>query len=427
MRPHQDVNEMTREKKVAFILSRYPLGVSSMIINSIRLFAHRGFSVDIHINKKAFDASPLNFNEDHIQTVVFDDGISDFFLKGYRFLVKCTGNSLYPVTQKLTVPAGLMTVFPDIYFFSRWLAKQACLGNYDYIFPVECNSLLSLYHIRNWDNVVYYNMELLDWSSDNPLYRNKLTLKNLEHRLIQRLQHVVLPSHSRAESFCRINDFDIRKTHILPVTAMGNPIQQRSRYFRKKFNIPDNHIVVLYSGNFQPWFQCREMITAMKSCRIPYTLVMHTWNSTAKSTPYFREMTKQAKGLPVFFSDEYIPYDHLSEALSSADIGLAFYDSIDDNFTEIMFSSNKMGEYFKAGLPVVCSDYPSLKKFILENRVGVPISVQETAGAVEDIADHLDEYRINTLQCYQDKFRFETYFDHFIHDLLQAPRRNNKC
>jgi len=414
---------MTNKKNIAFILCRYPLGISSMIVNSIRLFAQQGFSVDIYINKKTYEESPLDFANPLVRIFVFDDSIMSIFFKGYRFLMKCTANCLYPITQKLSVHNGLMTVFPEIYVFAGWLKKQSCLDGYDYIFPVECGSLLSLYHRKRWDNVVYYNMELLDWSSDNPLYRNKLTLKNLEHRLIQHLQHVVLPSLSRAESFCRINGFDVKKTHVLPVTAMGNPIVQKSRYFRTKFNIPDDRLIVIYSGNFQPWFQCREMITAMKSCRRPYNLIMHTWNSSAKNTLYFREMVKQAKGMPVIFSDEYIPYDQLAVALSSADIGLAFYESIDDNFTEIMFSSNKIGEYFKAGLPVVCSNYPSLKNFILENKVGVAVTVQETAGAVEEIADHIRVYRGNTLQCYQDKFRFETYFEHFFHALLTDAQK----
>jgi glycosyltransferase involved in cell wall biosynthesis len=236
--------------------------------------------------------------------------------------------------------------------------------------------------------------------------------------MIQPLRHVVLPSSARAESFCQINDFDLTKTNVLPVAAMGPAVAGKSRYFRDKFSIPDDHLVVVYSGNFQPWFQCLEMITAMRTCRTPHTLVMHTWNQGATSGKYFKEMVSHASGMPVHFSSDYIDYDDLPGALSSADVGLAFYESIDDNFTEIVFSSNKIGEYLKAGLPIICSDYPSLARFVRENGIGFAVPVQNLAQAVERIAGRIGDYRGHALTCYEDKFRFETSFNAFYRTIF---------
>ena len=41
---------MYTNKRIAFILYNYPLGVSSMIINSIRMLVRRGYKIDVYID-----------------------------------------------------------------------------------------------------------------------------------------------------------------------------------------------------------------------------------------------------------------------------------------------------------------------------------------------------------------------------------------
>lgn len=267
--------------------------------------------------------------------------------------------------------------------------------------------------MQNRSKLVYYNMELLDWNPSNPVYGNKLILKKFEHQMLQFLRCAVLPSATRAQSFCRINNFPQEKIQILPVASMGNPVSKKSKYFRQKFSIPDDHVVILYSGNFVSWFQCVEIIDAMRLSQVAYALVMHTWNKASTETSYFKDMLKHADGLPVFFSSEYINSENLTEALSSADIGLAFYESMDDNCTEILFSSNKIGEYLKAGLAIITSNFKSLHDFVHNNKIGLAVPVQDISKAVEEISGQLDQYQSNALACYDAHYRFESYFENF--------------
>ena len=123
-------------------------------------------------------------------------------------------------------------------------------------------------------------------------------------------------------------------------------------------------------------------------------------------------MKKFAKDLPVIFSSGYIEYGDLPVVLSSADIGLMFYESIDSNFTEILFSSNKLTEYLKAGLPVISSDFPSLRQFIKDNAIGTTIATfDELPGALESLNAQIQTFRENALTCYEKFFRFERYFE----------------
>lgn len=415
---------MSYTKSIAFILCRYPLGISSMIVNSINLFAQKRISIDIYIGQKSFDECPITYFDSKIRYFFFDDKELSVFFKGYRFFMRHCSNIAYPLLKLCSTRTGVMYTYPEVYRFASWLKSLTNFDHYDYVFPVDCFSLLSLYDMPHKDKLVYYNMELLDWNPANAVFGNKLMLKMLEYNLIKPLHRVVLPSPARAELFCRINDFLPEKTQILPVAAMGDPPRNKSRYFRDKFSIPDDQVVILYSGNFVSWFQCLEIIDAIRTCRTSYALVMHTWSQTSTQTRYFREMIRHAAGMPVFFSTEYIPGENLTDALSSGDIGLAFYESMDDNCSEIIFSSNKIGEYLKAGLPIITSDFKSLHKFVHNHKIGLAVTLRDISKAVEEISGQLEQYQSNALACYNAYYRFESYFENFYQFLYPTTSGN---
>lgn len=417
-------------KRIAFVLYDYPLGVSSMIINSIRMFTRKGFKVDIYINKTNLNASPIKFPEERISIVVYDDTAKrTFFWRGYRFLLRKIVRFVRFLSFFVTISRNfpfnfcLLFFYPDLFHFSRWLGKKLSLSHYTYFMPVECNSILCLYCLKEREKIVYYNMELLDWSAKNPLYAftNKVFLKNLEYRMIKSLSHVVIQSPHRAKLFSKINDFDVNKIYLLPITSIGKPVINRSDFFRDMFNIPSNSKIAVYAGNFNPWFECLEIIKSVKKWPKGYALVMHTWNKTILNSTYYQEMKKQARGLPIYFSVEYVDYDEMATVLSSADIGLMFYKPIDSNFTEILFSSNKLAEYLKAGLPIICSNFSSLKSFIDGNAIGATTSsIDDLPHMLELVNRQINILRRNVLVCYQKKFRFERYFDNFYRRLVNS-------
>ena len=405
------------KQRVAFILYSYPLGISSMIINSIKLFVEKGCHVDIYINKNSFKNAPIAFDKAQVRCVVYNDS-HNLFMRGYQFFLSKFERILSPFAKMVPVNFRFVVLFPDIFLFSQWLRKQMKKYNYSYLFPVECRSLLSVCWYKKKKKIIYYNMELLDWSEKNPLYKYKLELKKLEYQMIQNLEEVAITSPLRAGHFSKINNFDIEKIHVLPVAPIGEPIHKRSSFFREKFGIPENSKIVLYIGNFEPWFMCLEIIESVKDWPQGFVLVMHTWNKSFLKTKYYGEMVNSAKGLPIYFSSDYIEYDELAAAISSADIGLMFYEAIDANFSEILFSSNKFGEYLRAGLAIICSDFPSLKEFVEENGVGMAVPVNELSFAVEQIGNKIDIMKKNAHLCYEEKIRFESFFARFYDQLF---------
>ena len=409
-------------KKIAFIIYKYPLGVSSMLVNSIEMFARKGCKVIVYTTGKNLIDTGVNFIAPGIELISCPPptSISVLLCKILRVLCRRLFIKKTFLSSRFFRKYLFFLKNTDDFYFISWLKKQLFGKNFDCIIPIEIHSLIitDLAGKEYLDRTIYYNLELLPWKvpASSPYY-SLLYLKKFEANIIKDIKKVILTSPLRAKIFSKETPFPIEKTGVLPVMQMGSVMCNKSSYFRNKFNIPQNKLIVLYSGNFCHWAKCLDIIETVKKWEEDFVLVLHTWNKASLKSEYFKKMQENAKQLPVYFSSEYLEYEDLPMALSSADIGLAFYEDLDDNFTEILFSSNKIGDYLKAGLPIVCSDFSSLKKFFEKHKIGKAISISNLPLALKEISNNLELYRKNVLTCYEDYFRFEKYFDEFYDEL----------
>lgn len=401
----EDAESPVHGKTICFVLFNYPLGVSTMLINSIALLA-KANQVDILISKADRKALPLDaWMNRHL--VTFPNFSRLIPIRGFKFILQKLSRWLkLPATMPWWVIGNI-----DLLLFSFWLKERLQEHKYDILIPVECFSLIAVHRSSPGSaDIIYYNMELLDWSAENPLYINKTVLKTLEHRALGAVTHVMITSPERRKIFASLNGFPLDRISALPVAPLRRPYATRSRFFRDKFSIPDDRLILIYSGNFAPWAQCLEIISSMANWPGNAVLVMHTWNTAAMSSTYFRRMARAAAGRAVFFSSDFLRYEDLAPALSSADIGLLFYEAIDANFTEILFSSNKMAEYMAAGLPVICSPFPSLSQFVHDEHIGLGADFSEIGPAARRIAADMEAYRSSVADCRHRHFEFERYF-----------------
>ena len=410
--------------RIAFVLCQYPLGFSAMIINSIVLFARRGHEVDVYIDGPTLRVSPIELTEPGVRIVSCESG-ANLLWRAWAIAIAVVAGRVpmfASIARKWSLGAAIVTILPRLFLLARWLKRELTPGRYSCVIAVEAPALITLYDIPSSERIVYYDMELLDWNADDPNYVCKLPTKHLQSRMLKRVERVVIQSPHRAEVFSRVNDFDPAAISVLPVAAMGPHIAQRGRFFRDKFGIADDVTLVVYSGNFARWAQCVEIIRSVREWPDRCALVMHTWRAGSTWGLYFREMKRAAAGLPVFFSAEYLAYDELAGALSSCDVGILFYEAINENFTEILFSSNKLAEYLKAGLPVVCSDFPSLREFVERWDVGIAVaSPADLPEAIAMIRRKGEAMKENARRCYESELRFERHFDR-VYDTLAVAR-----
>jgi hypothetical protein len=199
---------------------------------------------------------------------------------------------------------------------------------------------------------------------------------------------------------------------------LGGARPRTSSYFRDLFGLAPAACLVLYSGSLGAWGKQLELVQSVRHWPENSTLIMHCGYGGGFESSYGKSLRTAAHGLPVYFSDRNLDYDALGEAMTSADIGVAHYEAIDANFTEILFSSNKIGEYLCSGLPVICSSQPGLKEFIHSNGVGCALPVEQTPQALQMIQSDLATYREAVHRCVQEHFDFSAWFEQALGDIF---------
>jgi glycosyltransferase involved in cell wall biosynthesis len=98
----------------------------------------------------------------------------------------------------------------------------------------------------------------------------------------------------------------------------------------------------------------------------------------------------------VVFRDS-IPGSDVARYISSADVGIIPYEAASLN--HYLCSPNKLFDYIQAGLPIVCSDFPFLRRIVVENDIGAvfdprdPGSIANAARSVLDRPGGASEFR----------------------------------
>ncbi|KPA14080.1 glycosyltransferase [Candidatus Magnetomorum sp. HK-1] len=386
----------------------YPLGVSEIIIETALNLANKGFFVDIFIDHKFLAMSPISFNNEKIR--------------------------VFPV-QSIDIPhlnlSETLSSFPPNYFkyiqfnkrfphFSLYIKNILMMVNdtkYDILIGVEPLGLVSSYIISCLYNIplIYYNMELYQLS--NCRTGEAFLLKKLEIDASQKCVFSVLPDKYRTAVFIKENNVPEEKIRYLPISTGGEPIYEKGNYFREKFNIPAWKKILIYAGNIASWAMCEELVEAGSSLPEEYVMVLHFWRETTARDSFLNKL-KQKASSNIYFSLQPLPRDLFIKAISSADAGLMFYRPIDENFTEIGSSSNKLSIYLKAGLPVIASDFKSVKEIFDRYKCGeCATSPYEMKLAIDLIFKNYTKYKEGALKAFSDHYNFDKNFSLLLHEI----------
>jgi len=154
----------------------------------------------------------------------------------------------------------------------------------------------------------------------------------------------------------------------------------KSADLREKFSIPDDTPILLYQGMFHPGrgiFLPLEIVRRIPGCAVVYLAYGEMRGEVERKI--------EAYGLRGrVFIDGPLPYAELMRYTSGADIGLALQERFGEN--HLRARPNKIFEYIMAGIPVVASDFPPLRKAIVEHDVGVVVDVDN----IDDIAGKIE-------------------------------------
>lgn len=413
------------KNKIVFLMYRYPLGVSSMIINSALMFAEKGFSVKIIIDERTFRGSPYLPSRREVKVHPVRELPRSFFWI-YNRLVSFFGLGMFERVLKAKSLISQIDQFFGRKRYSFFLLQSRFFmpKNYDYLVGVEPLGLFSCFLLQEScpaAKLIYYNMELL--VKNNLKTDFDAIKKRAEQYCINENQvdWIVLQNNRRKSVFLQdYNNHLSSKVALLRVAELGDAHREKSDFYYRKFGLPRNKKIILYSGNLQTWAYCEEIVRSTVDWPDNYVLIMHVWSKGCFQSDLHQKIVSSC-GDNVHFCFDYLNADELNHAFSSADIGVALYKPIDNNFTDIEYSSNKIAQYVKIGLPIITNNYPGLVEVFEETGSGVCIAdIGELKNAINRIFTDYDRFRNNAFRLYENDYQFVRYFDQF-YDLLVTP------
>lgn len=195
-----------------------------------------------------------------------------------------------------------------------------------------------------------------------------------------------------------------------PVLVRNTPLYQRGTdrsLLRRKFQLTGQDKIIIYGGNVQRNRGIEEVISSLKYLPENYHFVTLGYGKYAaeleKNIP--AELAQRVHfHEPVHFL-KYIPL------MYAADMGIAPFQA--SCYSHYHVLPNKPFDYLMAELPIATSNFPDMKKIVLENKVGTvfePDQPKDIARAIRHVLENEQRYQVyraNATKASETEFRWD--------------------
>ncbi len=202
----------------------------------------------------------------------------------------------------------------------------------------------------------------------------------LEGRYVRRADAVFTVSPSIADHMAAT--YGIAPPVVLFNAPTHRPVTP-SDLLRRRAAVPEGHVLLLHQGQIRPDRGGTRLVEAMRHVR-GATLV---FLGDGPLRPAL-EARAAAEALPVRFIDP-VPPDDLLPVTASADVGITLLE--DTCLNHRLALPNKLFEYLAAGLPVLGSDLPEIRRVIVEHDVGCVVNPADPQALRDTIQRMVDD------------------------------------
>lgn len=167
---------------------------------------------------------------------------------------------------------------------------------------------------------------------------------------------------------------------------------------RKKYNINPDKLILIYQGVILPGRGLRQIISAV--AKLPKTVLIIFGEGEQKNN--FLDLAKKLDVHDRVIFAGTIDQKELINYTAGGDVGISLIENISISYYHAL--PNKLFEYIMAGLPVLCSDLPQMKKIIDDYKVGESINIENegniftTLNNWNEDPNLLDTYRKNCVK-----------------------------
>jgi glycosyltransferase involved in cell wall biosynthesis len=377
--------QQARERRVAFLSLIPHIGALPAVVSGVNRLVQRGYEVDVISIRGA----------DHIPKPRFpEERVNVYFL---------------PHGRKLGIVPGILVILVRA---TQLLSEH---GRYACFFGVDQRGMIvaAIAGLLLRTPVIYFSMEL--YMSNELRGLRQRMYKALERICNQRTWLTLMQDSERAACLVEDNRISQSQIMIVPNSPLGRAARKRGSYFNQRFGISEDRKIIFYAGNIIDWAMCLELAESALTWPDKWALVLHGYVVSAQEE-YFGKIERLATDSRVVISLDMVPYEDLERLYSSADIGVALYDSEKGaNYANIAGASGKLIRYLKCGLPIVTSDSPGLRRLIDQHQCGIYVrNEHEIRSAIAHLLANYDEFSLNAIKCYDEEFDFARHFDRVI-------------
>lgn len=213
--------------------------------------------------------------------------------------------------------------------------------------------------------VLYCAHEMESEQGDPTPFRRQF-LRFLEENVIPRVDHLVVPNHSRAAVYSERYRLRTKPTIVQNCPPTTPPL--KSNKLRERLGLSESVHVVLYNGALIPYRSLDKLIESAAHFEPDIVLVM-----IGEQGSYFREIlepicaTNQLRGRVFFLA--YIPPNEISPYVAAADLGIVIYENI--NLNNYLCAPTKLYEFMMMKVPVATCNFPELVELFKQYPVGI--------------------------------------------------------
>ncbi len=179
---------------------------------------------------------------------------------------------------------------------------------------------------------------------------------------------------------------------ILNSPLFEQPQISHDAYLREKFKIPTDRLIFIYVGILGKGRGIELVIQAFLHSDINSHVVFLGFGELSG------QLKKLAESNDRFHLHQAVPHSQVVPIVKSADFGLCLVENV--SLSDYYCLPNKLFEYCFAGVPVLASDFPDIKKLVYEYGIGMCCNLQSEAvvTAIKEIERRGADFPFNNLQ-----------------------------
>lgn len=172
---------------------------------------------------------------------------------------------------------------------------------------------------------------------------------------------------------------------------------QKEKLFHHLYNLPHGKKIVLYQGNIVSNRNIETLIMAMSKLKSPNIILVILGEGPLQIK--LERIVRAKKLSHCCYFHPMVAQDELLKYTASADAGIIPY--LATCLNHYYCTPNKLFEFIAAGLPIISSDLPEIRKIIIEHNIGLVGKMDSS----EDIAMLIESFFMNEthIQMWRDQ------------------------